>query len=439
LLTASDGSRLRHHIPLFEAPTLSEKHAQTASSHSTGKSIGFREFLVLIAVMMACQALAVDAMLPALPTIAHAFGLSDENRAQWIVTAYVAGLGLGQLFWGIISDRFGRRSVLLTGLALYAVAALLVGLASSFTTLLSWRFVHGVAAASVVVARSVVRDLYEGREMARVMSLTFIVFIMIPIIAPSIGQAILVLAPWRYLFVVFSVFGCIVWLWALLRLPETLHPKYRLTLTVDHVLQATKRVLGNRISLFYTLALTTMFGSILAYVGMVQQIFAEVFHRPGMMPGMFALCAAALGVVSFVNSRIVERIGMRIVSQIGLLIFIAVTAIHTLVAAFGLEGLPTFVVLQAATMGCIGLIMANFGAMAMEPMGAVAGVAASLQGCISTAGAAMVGALIGRQFNGSTLPLALGAAACGLLALLFVLVAEQWRLFRPHHGARAEG
>jgi len=418
---------------------LSEKHAQTASSHSTGKSIGFREFLVLIAVMMACQALAVDAMLPALPTIAHAFGLSDENRAQWIVTAYVAGLGLGQLFWGIISDRFGRRSVLLTGLALYAVAALLVGLASSFTTLLSWRFVHGVAAASVVVARSVVRDLYEGRQMARVMSLTFIVFIMIPIIAPSIGQAILLLAPWRYLFVVFSVFGCVVWMWVLLRLPETLHPEYRLTLTVDHVMQATKQVLGDRISLFYTLALTTMFGSILAYVGMVQQIFAEVFHRPGLMPGMFALCAATMGVVSFVNSRIVERIGMRIVSQIGLLIFIAVTVIHTLVAAFSFEGLPTFVVLQAATMGCIGLIMANFGAMAMEPMGAVAGVAASLQGCISTAGAALVGAFIGRQFNGSTLPLALGAATCGLLTLLFVLVAEQWRLFQPHHELKAEG
>lgn len=425
------------HLPV----TFTERNYRvpTDSTPISKKPLGFTEFLILTAVIMACQAIAIDAMLPALPTVAHALGLTNENHAQWIVTAYVAGLGFGQLFWGMISDSFGRRPILLTGLALYVVAALLVGLANNFAALLAWRFVHGVAAASAVVSRSVIRDLYTGRQMARVMSLTFIVFIMIPIVAPSIGQFILLLAPWRYLFVVFSVFGAAVWLWVLLRLPETLHPEYRLALTFDHVIHSTAMVLGNRISLFYTLAVATMFGSILAYVGMVQQIFADVFHRPGLMPIMFALCAASMGVASYLNSKIVERIGMRIVSQIGLLVFIAVTALHALVAATSSEGLASFVVLQAATMGCVGLIVANFGAMAMEPMGSVAGVAASLQGCISTAGAALVGAYIGRQFNGTTLPLAVGAAICGALTLLFVLLAEQWRLFRPHHASEQVG
>jgi MFS transporter, DHA1 family, multidrug resistance protein len=400
---------------------------------SSKKAVGFTEFLVLVAALMACQALAVDAMLPALPAIAHELAVTDENRAQWIVTVYLAGVGVGQLFWGLLSDRFGRRPVLLIGLGLYFVAALLVGLSKSFDGLLIWRFVHGVAAASMVVARSVIRDLYDGRQMARVMSLTFIVFIMVPVIAPSMGQLILLVAPWRYLFVLFSVFALVVWWWVLLRLPETLHPEHRLTLTVGHAAHSTRQVLVNRASLFYTLAGTMVFGAIIAYVGTVQQIFAQVFQRPTLMPTMFAVCAAAMGVVSFLNSRIVERVGMRIISQVGTLIFIAVGAVHVLFALFGMETLASFVALQAVTLGCVGLMGANFGTMAMEPMGSIAGIAASLQGFISTVGAAVVAALIGREFNGSTLPLAVGTLYCGLLALACVLVAEHGRLFQPQH------
>ncbi len=412
---------------------VSKQRMQTVST-PTPKAIGFREFLLLVAAMQSCQALAVDAMLPALPTIAQALGLTDENRAQWIVTAYVAGMGIGQLFWGLLADRFGRRPVLLVGLASYVVAALLVGLANNFTALLAWRFVHGVAASSAVVSRSVIRDLYTGRQMARVMSLTFILFIMVPIIAPSIGQLVLLAAPWRYLFVVFSVFGGIVWLWVMLRLPETLHPEYRLTITTDHMVRATKLVLGDRMSLCYTLAVTVMFGSIIAYVGMVQQIFANVFQRAELMPTMFAVCAALMGVASYINSRVVERIGMRMVSHFGLLLFIAVTGMHLALVVMGRDSLPMFVALQAVTLGCVGLMAANFGSMAMEPMGSIAGIAASWQGFISTTGGAVVGALIGRQFDGSTLPLVLGAGLCGLVALMFVLLAERGRLFRPHHG-----
>jgi DHA1 family bicyclomycin/chloramphenicol resistance-like MFS transporter len=412
---------------------------QTQSAAFTTKKIGFPEFLVLIASLMACQALAVDAMLPALPNIARALGILNENHTQWIVTAYMAGLGVGQLFWGIVSDRFGRRRVLLMGLALYAAAALLVGLSSGFVALLVWRFIHGAAAASVVVARSVIRDLYEGRQMARVMSLTFIVFLTVPIIAPSVGQLILLVAPWRYLFGVFTVFACVVWLWVYLRLPETLHPEYRLTLTVAHAVQSIKFVVSDPTSRYYTLAMTMTFSGVISYVSMVQQIFADVFHRPSLMPTVFAFCAASMGVTAYLNSRIVERVGMRVMSQCGLLIFIAVSVVHVLIAAFGYESLFTFVILQSITLACVGVISANFGAMAMEPMGAVAGIAASLQGCVSTAGAAAMGALIGRQFDGSTLPLAAGTAICGVLALIFVLLAERGQLFRPHHAAATAG
>jgi DHA1 family bicyclomycin/chloramphenicol resistance-like MFS transporter len=396
-------------------------------------AIGFREFLVLMAALMATQAIAVDAMLPALPIIGTALGLANANRTQWVVTAYVIGVGLGQLFWGVLSDRFGRRPVLLCGLAVYAVAAVLSGLTSSFVTLLCWRLAHGIAAASMVVARSVVRDRFSGRHMARVMSLTFIVFLMVPVIAPSLGQLILWLAPWRDIFVIFGVFAAIVWLWVMLRLPETLHPEYRMTLTRGHIEHATALVLGNRISLCYTLALAVMFGALLAYVGMVQQIFADVFHRPQLMPTMFALCAASMGVSSYLNSRIVERVGMRIISQVGLLVYLAATGAHALVALYGHEQLWTFVLLQAVALACFGLAVSNFGAMAMEPVGAVAGVGASLQGFITTIGGALIGAFIGRRFNGSTVPLALGGLLCGLASLTFVLLAEKGRLFRPHH------
>jgi MFS transporter, DHA1 family, multidrug resistance protein len=404
-----------------------------AVNRSAPAPFGFTEFVALVAAMMSTQALAIDAMLPAFPTIVRALGVLDENHAQWIVTAYMAGVGVGQLFWGLLSDRFGRRPVLLGGLGLYVAAALLCGLSGSFHALLGWRFVHGVASASMTVSRSVVRDLYSGRHMARVMSLTFVVFLTVPILAPSLGQLILAVAPWRYIFIVCGAFASIVWLWALLRLPETLHPEYRMTLTRSHIAGAVRLVLGNRASLCYTLAMTVMFGSLLAYVGMVQQIFAEVFRRASLMPSMFALCAMFMGMAAFLNSRLVERLGMRLISHTALLAFISVTALHVVLAAFKQEQLWSFVLLQSATMACFSLSVSNFGAMAMEPVGSVAGIGASLQGFISTFGAALVGATIGRQFSGSLVPLPAGALCCGLMSLTFVLLAEKGRLFRRHH------
>jgi DHA1 family bicyclomycin/chloramphenicol resistance-like MFS transporter len=295
--------------------------------------------------------------------------------------------------------------------------------------------VHGLAAACVTVTRSVVRDLYSGRQMARVMSLTFVVFLTVPILAPSLGQLILFVAPWRYIFVVFAVFAAMVATWGFWRLPETLHPEYRMTLTRKHVLNAAKLVLGTRASIFYTLAMMVMFGTIMAYVGMVAQIFSEVFHRPKLMPSMFALCAIFMGMAAYLNSRMVERLGMRLISHSALLVFIAVTGLHVLIAMLGVEQIWSFVVLQSLTMAAFSLSVSNFGAMAMEPMGAIAGIAASLQGFISTFSGALVGILIGEQFNGTTVPLAAGALSCGLVSLGFVLLAEKGRLFRAHHSS----
>jgi DHA1 family bicyclomycin/chloramphenicol resistance-like MFS transporter len=395
--------------------------------------IGFVEFIVLAAAMMSTQAIAIDAMLPAFPVIVRSLHIANGNHVQWIVTAYMAGLGCGQLFWGLMSDRFGRRPILVGGLGLYVVAALLSGLSSSFLTLLAWRFVHGLSAASVVVTRSVIRDLYSGRQMARVMSLTFMVFLTVPILAPSLGQFILWLAPWRYIFIVCGVFAAFVWAWALLRLPETLHPEYRLTLNRSHIVNAVRLVLFNRSSLFYTLAMSVMFGGIMAYVGMVQQIFGEVFHRASLMPTMFALCATTMGAAAYLNSRIVERFGMRRISHTALLTYLGITGAHSLAAAFGLDQLWIFVVLQSATMACFALSISNFGAMAMEPVASVAGIGASLQGFVSTLTGALVGALIGRQFHGTMVPLPAGSLCCGLASLLFVLLAEKGKLFRTHH------
>ena len=396
---------------------------------------GFGEFVVLIAILMALQALGIDAMLPALPTIGHALGIGDETRLQWIVASYIAGMGAGQLFWGILADRYGRRPIMLTGLALYLLASACSALAQTEPAMLACRFLHGAAAASAVVCRSVVRDLYSGRRMARVMSLTFIVFLIVPVLAPSIGQLILLWLPWRWLFGCFALAAALMLAWAALRLPETLHPEYRLTITAEHVLHSTRIVVTDPLSIYHTLAMTLLFGWLIAYVASVQQIFADVFHRPQLMPAMFALCASAMGVTSWLNSHLVERLGMRVIGHTALLAFIAITALHWLLARTGYETMTSFVLFQAASLACVGMCSGNFGTIAMEPLAAIAGIGAALQGFISSVGAALLGALIGARFDGTTAPLALGALLAGVAALALVLVAEKGRLFRPHHAS----
>jgi len=243
---------------------------------------------------------------------------------------------------------------------------------------------------------------------------------------------ILKIAPWRAVFRVFAAFAGSVGLWTYMRLPETLHPEYRLALTPGKILAAYRAVLGNRIPLCYSLAVMLLFGALIAYVSMMPQIFAIVFHHASWMPTMFALCAGSMGIASLLNSRIVEHYGMRRISQSALLCYLGITAVHLAVAWMGFESVASFVVLQALGMGSFALVAPNFGALAMEPLGAVAGVGASVQGFVTTCGGALVGSVIGRQFADSTVALTAGALVCGLLCLLVVLIGERGRLFRGH-------
>jgi len=402
-----------------------------AEPAATRPAVPYREFVAMMAATMALHAGAIDAMLPALPLIGREFATADENRLQWIITGFMVGAGAGQLIYGPLSDRFGRRPVLLVGLLVYALLSLVASQAPQLDLLIGARLVQGfsVAAASVVT-RSIVRDCYAGAMMARVMSTIFLVFMIVPIVAPSVGQFLLLFVSWRAIFGCLALLGIGMAAWIALRLPETLRPEARRPLAAAHLLEAARFVLTHPASILYTLAVTTMFGSVLAYVSTVPQIFAGAFHAPQLMAGTFAICAGTMAAASYLNSRIVERVGMYRISHAALVTFVLVTALHAAIAYRGAESVVTFAVLQSATMACFSLSVANFGAIAMQPMGAIAGSAASVQGVISTVGGALVGSLIGQQWSGSVFFLPAGACGCGVAALAFVLAAERARLFR---------
>jgi DHA1 family bicyclomycin/chloramphenicol resistance-like MFS transporter len=396
--------------------------------------MGFREFVALIAALMAINALGIDTMLAALPAMGKSLGIAQENHRQWIIASFVFGFGGAQLFYGPVADRFGRKPILIVSLSLFVITSLLAAFADSFATMVAARLLQGVSAASSrVLTVSIVRDCYSGRKMARVMSLAFVVFLLVPILAPSIGQLILLVAPWRWIFFCLAGYAAAVVLWATVRLPETLHPEYRVAISVGALAGAVREVLGNRYSLGYTLASTLLFGGLLGFINSVQQIFADVFHEFRLFTIVFALCASFMGVASFISSRIVERLGTRRVSHSALIGFIAVSGVHLLVAASGHESIWSFGIFQALTMVCFGLAASNFGAMAMEPLGHIAGTASSIQGSISSVGGALIGIGIGQSFNGTTVPVATGFFAIGIFSLAAVLVTERGRLFRPQH------
>jgi DHA1 family bicyclomycin/chloramphenicol resistance-like MFS transporter len=397
--------------------------------------MGFYPFVAMMAALMATNALAIDAMLPALPQIGEALGIHEPNERQWIVTSYLLGFGVAQIVYGTLSDRFGRRPVLLFGLVVYVVASVLSAFSTSFAMLMLARVVQGVgAAATRVLAVSIVRDCYSGRDMARVMSLALIVFLAVPILAPSIGQAILWVAPWRWIFGVLTAFGAVVMLWAAIRLPETLHEEDRTPIKLASIVAAFRTVLTTRIGVGYMLAMTFVLGGLFGFINSAQQVFVDVFRAPEWFTAIFAMIAACMAAASLLNSRIVGRLGMRRVSHGALLGYIALTSLHAILALSGHESLWTFALLQGGTMFAFGLLAPNFGAMAMDPLGHVAGTASSVQGFVTTVGGALLGFYIGQHFNGTVVPLTLGFSLCGLVALAIVLVAEKGRLFHPAAG-----
>ncbi|MBS7538302.1 multidrug effflux MFS transporter [Ancylobacter lacus] len=393
--------------------------------------MSFGVFVAFIASLMATNAMAIDSMLPALPGIGAALGIEAGNHVQLVVTAYLLGFGGAQIVYGTLSDRYGRRPVLIFGLVLYTVASIAAMFAPSFAVMMVARVLQGVgAAATRVLATSIVRDCYSGRQMARVMSLAFIVFLAVPILAPSIGQLILLFAPWRGIFGLLVLFGVVTLSWVLLKLPETLHPEDRTPISLAGIRHAAGTVLGNRVTVFYSLAMTMAMGCLFGFINSAQQIFADAFRAPHLFTTVFALIAFFMALSSLLNARIVGRLGMRRVSHTALLGFILVAVVHGIAAVTGYETLWVFAVLQSGMMFCFGLMASNFNAIAMEPVGHVAGTASSLIGFVSTVGGALLGFALGQHFDGTTLPLTVGFGVLGGAALVLVLIGERGRLFR---------
>ncbi|MET0240562.1 MAG: multidrug effflux MFS transporter [Sphingobium sp.] len=400
----------------------------------TGAAVPFWEFVALTAALMAINALGIDTMLPALPAMAGSLGLSHENQQQWIISSYMLGMGTMQIVYGPLADRFGRRPVTLFGLGLFAAMSLFASFATSFEAMIVARVLQGTGAACTrVLSVAMVRDSYSGRQMARVMSLSFMIFLAVPMLAPAVGQLILTVAPWPGIFYVLGGLSAAIALWLGLRLGETLHPEYRRSIDLRQIAAGWRMVLTNRTSLGYTLGLTCSFGALTGFITSAQQLFSVTFDAQERFPLIFAFVASAMGFAAFVNSRVVVKLGTRMVSHTALLVLITIGAVHLVTFELFGDSLTSFVLFQFAVMFCAGLLGSNFGAMAMEPMGAIAGTASSLQGAVSTAGGALFGIAIGQNFDGTPRALIMGYFLCGLLMLAAVLFAERGRMFRAHH------
>ncbi|MBX9797053.1 MAG: multidrug effflux MFS transporter [Sphingomonas sp.] len=409
--------------------------AQSTLAERQSAPIGFAEFVALVAALMALGALGIDAMLPALPAIGTELGVGVENQRQFVISAFLLGFGLAQLVHGPLSDRFGRRAVLMPALVTYALANLVAGLSGSFAVLLAARFASGLAvAATRVVTVAMVRDCYAGRPMARVMSLAFMVFMAAPVLAPSLGEVILWFGSWRLIFVMIASAAALVAAWFAWRLPETLRPEARLPLSPARLFAGWRTTLTERASLGYTLASTMLLGALYGFINSVQQVVRALAGDDRYLVPVFIAVAGTMALANLTNSRIVLRLGTRRISHSALVALIALSFTHLAIALAGLETIWTFAVLQALTMGCFGLATANFGAMAMEKMGGIAGTASSVQGFITVTTGAVVGARIGQAFDGTTVPLYTGFAVAGVAALLVVAITERGRLFAPHAG-----
>jgi DHA1 family bicyclomycin/chloramphenicol resistance-like MFS transporter len=396
------------------------------------------EFVAFIAALMAVNALGVDLMLPALADIGHQLAISTANHRQWIITVYMLGFGAGQLVYGPLADRYGRRPVLLITLAGFVAASIFAAGSQTFPALLGARVLQGLMSASTrVLAVAIVRDRYSGRQMARTLSVAQMIFFLVPIMAPSLGQVLLAFGPWRFIFYALAVFAAFVLAWSTLRLTESLPVARRSPLSLASLGSAYRLTLTNRFSAGYAVAASMTFGGIIAFVSSAQQIFVDEFHAGERFTILFAVCAFSMGCASFANSRLVERLGTRLISQSALLALIALSLLHLVVISVGRESLGTYMVFQALSMTCIGLCGSNFGAMAMEPVGHIAGTASSIQGFITSVGAVIVGSIIGQAYDGTTYPLAIGYLAIGVAVLAVVYVTEGRKLFQARNAGEA--
>ena len=394
------------------------------------RQISRPEFIALIAALMALNALAIDVMLPALPAMGEALRVAHENERQYVLTSYLIGFGIAQLFFGPISDRFGRRMPLIVGLVIYIAAAALATIAPNFLTLLILRFIQGMgAAATRVVGQSAVRDRFSGRSMAEVMSLIFMVFMAIPVIAPSIGQLLLFTGHWEMIFLFMAGLAAAITVWAYLRLAESLTEDNRRPLHPRVIAEGFGLVFSNRSAFFYGVSSIFIMGALFGFIGTAQQIYVDIYDLGAWFPVAFAAVAGLMAVSSFLNSRIVGRFGMRRVTHTALVSFALTSGLWLLLAVNDMLPFWAFMVVFALTMFSFGMVGSNTQALAMEPLGAVAGTASSVFGFLQTVGGAAIGAWIGTQYDGTVVPTAAGYFVLALVAIGCILIAEKGRLF----------
>lgn len=395
-----------------------------------GRDMSLSELVALLVAMTAVVALAIDMMLPALDDIAADLGTAHDNDRQYVITAYLLGFGIAQLVYGPLSDAYGRKPVILGALGLFLVATLACMLSQSFETLLLARVLQGAAAAACrVIATAIARDLTSGRRMAEVMSMVMTVFMAVPVLAPGLGQLILFYLPWRGVFGFLFIFALGLMAWLHLRMPETLHPEYRQKLGLRSTIHGFVEAMTTRLMLGYTLAGAAFFSGLYAFLGSSEQIFAEHFQLGNKFPLAFAGIAFGMGLTSYANSKLVMRWGQRRLSHSALLVFTAISALHAVLLLAGVDNLPVFMVMLASSMALLGLIGANFSALAMEPVGHIAGTASAAYGFVTGVFGALTGALIGQLYNGTAVPLVAGQAVMGALTITIVLVTERGRLF----------
>ena len=408
---------------------------------STGQPVrqgpGFAETVALIASLMGLTALAIDAMLPALPAIGQSFGLTEANELQLVVYAYMLGFAVAQIVYGPLSDVWGRRPLVIAGLVILIAGAIVSALATGFGDLLIARVLQGIgAAAARVIAISIVRDRYAGREMARVMSFTMMVFMIVPVLAPTFGGLMLAVAGWRTIFAVMAALSIAVGLWFYIRMPETLHPEFRRALSVRSIVEAARICVTNREAVGYSLAIGLLFAMLMGFIGSAEQILGSDGYRLGaLFPAAFASVAITGGIAAFVNSRLVRGWGMHRLSHGAHIVHIVLAAAFFATAHLfgGLPPLWLFIALMVGMQFFFSIAISNYNALALDPLGEVAGTASSLIGAFTTLVGTLGGALIGQAFDGTVTPLAAGYLAISAVTMLIVVWTERGRLFQPHH------
>jgi len=394
--------------------------------------IGRVEFVAMMAATMSLQALAIDAMLPALGLIARDLGVSNPNHRQLVIGVFLVAAGFGSLLPGPLSDRYGRRRVLVVCFGGYVVLTLGCALAPGFNTLIALRVLVALCSAGLTVLPSaIIRDRHSGDAMARMASTVSMVFMIAPMVAPSLGQAVLLFAGWRMIFALLAALALVIGLWIALRLPETMAIAHRQPIVAAQIVANMARAATDRRAFGYTVGSALVFGALLGYINSSQQLVAEHFGAGPLFPLLFAATAAVMASTNFLNSRIVMRFGARRVSHTALMALLLLALAQLVQARSAHETLVQFMPVIALSLCMMGFIGANFSSIAMQPFAAIAGSASSVQAFMRLLIAASVGIVIGQAYDGTALPLATGFVTCGLGALALVLFSEKGRLFAP--------